>query len=178
MAKLDEAAASYWQLLKPKLESQRANMDPIRNPVQVAMLDRYRELMEVLFIVGGDTQDFDDFNELAPWVMPRREASADRAHGGPLGQIMQSVGYGYSETYPELEEARKRPRGRPVALRSVEALEMHLVGKRDEEIADVLCDYPEAQHRPHKNGDTCSERVRKARENLSTLYEKCKRPRK
>lgn len=172
----------YPEIIKPALESRRAQLDPACKPVETTLLDAYLERMEVFYragATGADERLARAIEELAPWVNPSINISADRAHGGPLGEMMLDAGCDYPKVYETLEKERKRNRGRPVALRAIEALEMKLAGKAYHEIADAFCDYSMAPHKrgqnePHRHGDVCSERFRKEITELRALYEKYK----
>jgi hypothetical protein len=178
----------YREILKPTLESWRTHLDPVRNPVRVALLDAYMTRMEgaVYGSKIGDAahNEVEEIEELAPWVNPSCYVDAATAHYGPVSEIMREIvnsdPASLNDTYMTIEQARKRNIGRPVNLLAIEALEMSLAGKSDNEIADDLCDYSMPPHKhnqarlPHKYGDNCSERFRKEIEKLRPLYEKYK----
>jgi hypothetical protein len=177
------AERQYREVLKPTLESWRTHLDPVRNPVWVAFLDAYMTRLESL-VYGSKTGDaarneIQEFEELAALVNPSCEVDAATAHYGPVSKIMrETVNADATIIYTTIERERKPKRGRPVNLQAIEALEMRLAGNTDNEIADALCDYSMAPHKrdephlPHRYGDLCSERFRKAIEKLSPLYEK------
>lgn len=170
---------AYTEILKPGLIFRRDQMDHAQRPVMVSLLNAYLERMEVFYRageVGADEVLITEIDELAPWVNPSREISADTAHSAPLGEMMVDAGCEYPEVYEIIEQARKRNRGRPVNLDAIEALEMNLTGKGNVEIADALC-HCHLMPQGHEQGSSCVERIRKEIETAGALYEKYK-PRK
>jgi|SRR5271154_403510 len=175
----------YRNIIKPGLEWRREELDPVRNPVEVVLLDAYMELMDTAVFGNsvGDAarKEIQEIEELAPLVNPSRNIDACTAHGRALTEMMHSAGMGIREVYETIEQGRKRNKGRPVAVSAIKALEMDLAGKSANEIADVLCDYtvnpphkPGEQRLPHRPGGYCSDRYRKEIEKLRPLYEKHK----
>jgi len=188
--------------LMAKLRSRRASLRPEVTPVKVAFLDAYIERMETLFrdadlgadptSKGADDQVIMDLEELSPLVLDQTEVSAREAHSSPLTPMLLNGGYSPSGTYDMVERQRKAPKGRrPKASEAIDALELKLMGKSDDEIANLIygpveneqkmkwafkTDEERLRNRALADHDR-RERLRKLIETVEPIYEKYK-PRK
>jgi len=114
-------------------ESLRAELDSAMHPVVAVILDAYIARL-------APVSDPDELKELAEWFevfiehpvgTPDKEAAADAQ-----GNIMTDVyDYSYTEVRDILGEAMKGKHGRRSDWKTIEALEMSLAGKSNEEIA-------------------------------------------